>query len=74
MATTKQFTLADALAIQRKDIDKYKTIITAEAFSELCKHADKKNEGVTEPYNIFRGQDVYIWLENYATQIANPCW
>lgn len=67
---SEPFTMAVALEFQRKEINKYKKVITAEVFDKLCKHAEQKNVGVTNPYEIFRGQDVHIWISNYASQFV----
>jgi len=56
------FTVADAIQIQNYRLLKWKSVLKPEKYDLLAQHAKAQNFGVTDPYAIFRGQkmDMYI--------------
>lgn len=64
--TTKQFTLADALEIQKQNIFEWAVVLKPSVFLALVEHLAEANKGVTDPFKVFRGQDISTWVRNYA--------
>jgi hypothetical protein len=63
MKTTK-FTLKEAFNIQAKDLMMWDSILNDKTSILLWKEALRRNIGVTDPYDVFRGSDISYFIEN----------
>lgn len=64
--TSNQFTLEQALEIQKRHIMEWAVVLKTSVFLALVEHLVEANKGVTEPYKVFRGGDISCWVQNYA--------
>jgi len=67
MNTTK-FTLKEAFNIQAKDLMMWDSILNDKTSILLWKEALRRNIGVTDPYDVFRGSDISCFLQNLAIE------
>jgi len=65
--TSTKFTYTDALAIQREHLAQWRLKLNAECYTDLIDHVAKvnKRQGNTNPYDVFRGQDIDTFIANW---------
>lgn len=66
-----EFTLADAVRIQFDQIAEWKAVLKPSIHKALVVHAFERNNGVTDPYQVFRGQDITCFIQNHMCNIRN---
>jgi hypothetical protein len=65
----KEFTVGDAIMIQKNQLLNWKKILTPEAYGDLVAHAEKNNKTAKNPNQITRGGELDVFLFNYASQV-----
>jgi hypothetical protein len=60
----KSFTVADAIKIQQQQLLQWKSVLKSKKYELLCKHADVMNADVVDAYNVFRGVDICMYIQN----------
>jgi len=66
--TEKPFTIESALLIQLEQVTKLQPILSAGAYAFLLAEVARRNaKGYKSPYEVFRGQDLFSYVEcNYS--------
>lgn len=59
-----EFTMNDALKVQKEQLKGWQKILKPEAFDKLQKHAEEKNKITKDPYKVFRGTDIHNFIHN----------
>jgi hypothetical protein len=54
----RPFTLNDARRVQREDLERQRAVLKPEVYSELAERIAAASAGVTNPWDLPRGQDV----------------
>lgn len=63
--TTTQFTIEDAIAIQREQFLRWSIVLNAKAILMLANEIRKRNkEGYKSADNVFRGVDIDMFIHN----------
>lgn len=62
----EEFTLEVALSIQEMQLKEWETVLKPEVFAKLSAYVLKQNEGVTNPYHVFRGTEISCVIGNMA--------
>jgi len=60
----KSFTVADAIKIQQQQLLQWKSVLKPEKYELLSKHADELNAGMVDAYNVFRGVNIDMYIQN----------
>lgn len=58
------FTLQRGQLIVSKQLEQWKSVLKPEKYSLLEKHVQTVNKNITNPYQLFRGNDMYNWIHN----------
>lgn len=66
-----EFTLADAQKIQIEHLSNWAEVLKPSVYLALLTHTIESNKGVTDPYKVFRGQEISMWVQNYMYNIRN---
>ena len=62
---TKEFTIADGINIQTKQLKVWKSKLLPHVYKALEKEALRKNDIAKNGYGVFRGDDMTIFIKNY---------
>jgi hypothetical protein len=55
-----------AMEYQNIDLKRWKTVLLPDVYAKLEAFvADQNKRGVTDPYQVCRGQDLDQWVSNY---------
>jgi hypothetical protein len=66
------FTLQNALEIQKDDLQKWKAVLNTNSYNYLVKKANYENlKGYSDPYNVFRGSSMSNFVQNLSISLAN---
>jgi hypothetical protein len=65
----KEFTIDDAIRIQRDQLLDWCKVLTPEAYGDLVIYAEQNNRTAKRPYDIIRGSDLSVFVNNYSHQI-----
>jgi len=65
----KEFTIDDAIRIQREQLFAWRKVLTPEAYGDLVIHAEQNNRTAKDPKQITRGSDLSVFVNNYANNI-----
>jgi hypothetical protein len=65
----KEFTIDDAIRIQRDQLLAWRKVLTPEAYGDLVIHAEQNNRTTKDPNKITRGSDLSVFVNNYANNI-----
>jgi hypothetical protein len=65
----KEFTIDDAIRIQRDQLFAWRKVLTPEAYGDLVIHAEQNNRTAKDPKQITRGSDLSVFVNNYANNI-----
>jgi hypothetical protein len=60
-----EFTVEQAIEIQKKHLDDWKKVLIPEVYLELHKYATRNNNTAVSGYNIIRGSDLSNFVQNY---------
>lgn len=60
--------MKDALNIQLEQLTEWAKVLQPQVYVALLNHAVECNKRNTEPYAVFRGQDITTWVQNYMIQ------
>lgn len=60
----KSFTVADAIKIQQQQLLQWKSVLKPEKYDKLVEHANTMNIGVVDAYNVFRGVNIDMYIQN----------
>ncbi|HEX7904837.1 MAG TPA: hypothetical protein VF487_13255 [Chitinophagaceae bacterium] len=71
METKAVFTLKEAFAIQKDQLNDWKTILKDEIYLMLMAECQKRNRDVIDPFEVFRGTDMDQFIYNYMYEIRN---
>ena len=63
-----EFTMEQAMDIQDIHLAQWKVVLKHSVYQELHAAVKKTNPGVTDPYEITRGQDLDNWIANYGNE------
>ena len=63
-----EFTLDDALRVQKEQILKWKPKIVPELYKAIWAEAHKLNKNVENPYRVFRGSDIDNFIHNWEAK------
>lgn len=70
MEQTK-FSVQDGINIQQEQLKNWGKILTQPAFDALKKHVEKKNTTAKDGFEIIRGSDMSVFLNNYARKLTD---
>lgn len=65
----KEFTIDDAIRIQRDQLLDWCKVLTPEAYGDLVIYAEQNNRTAKRPEDIIRGSDLSVFVNNYSHQI-----
>ena len=65
----KEFTIDDAIRIQRDQLFAWRKVLTPEAYGDLVIYAEQNNRTAKRPNEITRGSDLSVFVANYSHQI-----
>jgi hypothetical protein len=69
MKTQNEFTMSDALKIQRQHLKELKTVLNRETYERLSYLLDERNaRGYESPYDVVRGNMLNSIVSNLALQ------
>lgn len=61
-----EFTKEASISYQQRDLQIWKTVLTAMAYEALKAWAEETNESTIDPYEIRRGAELSTFVHNYA--------
>lgn len=65
----KEFTIDDAIRIQRDQLLDWRKVLTPEAYGDLVIYAEQNNRTAKRPNEITRGSYLSVFVANYSHQI-----
>lgn len=65
----KEFTIHDAIIIQREQLFAWRRVLTPEAYGDLVIYAEQNNRTAKDPNKIIRGNDLSVFVTNYSNKL-----
>lgn len=59
-------TLEQSIQYQVKDLEEWKNVLRPDVFEKLVRIVKKKNKGISNPYQICRGNDIDTIVRNLS--------
>jgi hypothetical protein len=65
MYTRPEFSVEDGIKIQRTQLNHWRSVLKEHVYNELERFATKNNHMVKTGYEICRGNDLSVFVQNY---------
>jgi hypothetical protein len=72
MKNENGFSVEHGIAVQREQLNEWKTILKDEVYKVLEEYATKDNDKAMNGYDICRGTSLDNFMSNYAARLNNP--
>lgn len=72
MKNENGFSVEHGIAVQREQLNEWKTILKDEVYKVLEQYATKDNDKAMNGYDICRGTSLDNFMSNYAARLNNP--
>jgi hypothetical protein len=66
---TSEFTINDAIRIQREQLLDWRKVLTPEAYGDLVIYAEQNNRTAKRTNDIMRGNSLEVFVANYSHQL-----